>query len=173
MRARQQTAQTASANCRFINSGLDAAFVYIGCKYSNELADCTEAAHQTIPEITIPPVGQTRAGPCKSDDRPRIQLIDPHLVCEELEQRRLRVLEWINFSGSVAILRASFAIEPNAQRDPTADEQERNEKHRLDHVCNAEGNRFTREITMQPWPSGGEQDTQKNCANRQHNQAHR
>src|SRR5438034_11406946 len=100
MRAGQQTAQTASANGRFIHSRIDAALVHIGCKYSKELADCAEAAHQTIPEITIHPVGQTRAGPCESDDRPRIQLIDPHLVCEEPEQRRLRVLEWVNFSRS-------------------------------------------------------------------------
>src|SRR5260370_32488946 len=150
MRAGQQTAQTASANCRFINSGVDAAFVYIGCKYSKELADCAEAAYQTIPEIAIHPVGQTRAGPSERDDRPRIQLIDPHLVCEEPEQRRLRVLEWINFSGSLAILRASFAIEPDAQRDPTADEQERNENHRLDPVLLANLTRFTHNLTMHP-----------------------
>src|SRR6478609_7510627 len=116
MRAGQQTAQTASAHCRFIHSGIDAALVHIGCKYSKELPECAKAAHQTIPEITIHPVGQTCAGPCESDDRPRIQLIDPHLVCEEPKQCRLRVLEWINFSGSISILRASFAIKPDAQR---------------------------------------------------------
>src|SRR5207247_4608608 len=109
-------------------------------------ADCGEAAHQTIPEITIHPVGQTRARPCKSDDRPRIQLIDPHLSCEEPEQRRLRVLEWINFRGSISILRPSFAIEPDTQRDPNANEQERNEKHGLDQVGKFEMNRISREI---------------------------
>jgi hypothetical protein len=85
----------------------------------------------------------------------------------------LRVLEWINFSGSISILRPSFPIKPDTQRDPTANKQERNEKHGLDHVCNVEINRFTREITMQPWPGGGEHDAQENCANRQHNQRHR
>src|SRR5262249_14185946 len=114
VRTRQQTAQTAGAGCRFIHSSVDAALINIGCKYSTELADCAEAAHQTIPEITTHPVGQTRAGPGERDDRPRIQLIDPHLVCEELEQGRLRIFEWIDFSGSFAILRASFAIEPDA-----------------------------------------------------------
>src|SRR6476469_3750666 len=172
MRAGQQTSQTASAKCRFINSGIDTALVYIGCKYSKELADCGEAAHQTIPKITIHPVGQTRAGPCESDDRSRIQLIDPHLVCEEPEQRRLRVFEGINVRGSISILRPSFSIEPNAQADPGANEDERNEKHGLDQVCNVEVNRFSRQITMQPWPDGGEYDAQETRANRQHNQRH-
>ena len=40
-------------------------------------------------------------------------------------------------------------------------------------VRNVEVNRFTREITMQPWPGGSEHDAQENCANRQHNQRHR
>src|SRR5262249_3634369 len=115
---------TASANGRFIHSGIDTALVHIGCKYSKELADCAEAAHQTIPKITIHPVGQTRAGPRECDDRLRIQLIDPHLVCQEPEQHRLRILEWINFRGSISILRASISIKPDAQRDPTANEHE-------------------------------------------------
>ena len=38
---------------------------------------------------------------------------------------------------------------------------------------NVEVNRFAREITMQPWPGGGEHDAQENGANRQHNQRHR
>src|SRR5207247_3878389 len=108
---------------RFIDTSIDAALVHIGCNYSKELADCAEAAHQAIPEITIHPVGETRAGPCKSDDRPRVQLIDPHLVCEEPEQRRLHVLEWINFGGSISILHPSFAISPDTQRYPTAEQQ--------------------------------------------------
>src|SRR5437764_14501055 len=136
MRAGQQAPQTAGATRRFIYSGIDAALVNTGCKRSKQLANCAEAAYQTIPEITIHPVGETRGCPCKSDDRPRIQLIDPHLVCAEPEQRRLRVLEWINFSGSISIARPSFAIEPDTQRDPPADECDRNEKHRLDKVCN-------------------------------------
>src|SRR4029453_2143092 len=99
------------------------------------------------------------------DDLPRIQLIDPHLVCEKAEQRRLRVLEWINLRGSISILRARFAIEPEAQCDPSANEDERNEKHGLDQVRHVEANRFTHEITMQPWPGCGEHDAQENCAN--------
>src|SRR5262249_56202676 len=115
--AGQQPAQTASASCRFICSGVDAALVHTGCKYSKELADCAEAAHQTIPEITIHPVGQTRARPAESDDRPPIQLINPHLIREEPEQRRLPVLAWINFSGTISILPPTFPLHPHPQHN--------------------------------------------------------
>src|SRR5258707_8757186 len=119
----------------------------MGVYETKACGECADAVHQASPEITVHPVGQTRARRSKSDDRPRIQLIDPHLVCEEPEQRRLRVLEWINLRESISILRPSFPIKPDAQRDPTADERKRNEKHRLDHARNVEVNRFAREIT--------------------------
>src|SRR5262249_50873791 len=169
VRAGQQTAQTASADGRFIHSGVNAALVHIRCKYSKQLADRAEAAHQTVPKITIHPVGQTRARPGESDNRSRVQLIDPHLVCEESEQCGLCVLKWINFCSSISILLASFAIKPNAERDPTANEHERNEKHWLNEVRNVEVNRFTREIIIHPWPRGCEHDAQEDRADRQHN----
>src|SRR4051794_26547085 len=132
MRTGQQTAQTPSANCRFIYAGVDAALVHTGCKHSKHLANRAEAAHQTVPEIAIHPVGKARARPRKSDDRPRIQFLDPHFVCEEPKQPRLGVLEWINFSGSISTARARLSIKQDAHRGSTSYQEERNEKHGLD-----------------------------------------
>src|SRR5439155_11745701 len=156
----------------FIDSHIDPTLVDPRCNNSKNLTDYAEAAHQTIPEITVHPVGELRARPSEGDDRARIQLIDVHLVCEQPKQRRLRIFERINFRGSISIPSTSFSIKPNTQRHTSADKYEGNEKHRLNQARELEVNGFACEITMQPWPRRREHHTQENCADRWHDHRH-
>src|SRR5262249_9035095 len=82
-------------------------------------------------------------------------------------------VKWVSCGGTISIKQARFAIKPNAERDPTANEHERNEKHWLNEVRNVEVSRFTLKIIIHPWPRRGEHDAQEDRADRQHNKRHR
>src|SRR5439155_12575832 len=125
VRGGHQPAEPASASRGLIDSSIYAALINTACKDSKKLADGAEAAHQAIPKIAIHPVGQTRAHPTARDDCVSIKFVDPHFVCEESKQCRLRILEWVNFSWAISILHTGFAIHPQTDADTRTDEDER------------------------------------------------
>jgi hypothetical protein len=129
----------ARAYGRFIDSGIDAALIKTGREDSEQLTDRAESAHQAIPEMTIHPIGQTRAHPAERDDRASIKFVDPHFIFEESKQLGLRKFERIDVGGTLSILHASFAIHPAAQSEAHAHENQRKKKRRLNqaHKLNA------------------------------------
>ena len=76
-------AQTAGAGCRFINSGVNTALAEVGCKDSKKLAETAESTHQTVPNISIHPIGEASSRPAERDHGLCVQLVDPHSVFEK------------------------------------------------------------------------------------------
>ena len=97
--------------------GIDSALINTCRKSSEELPDRADSAHQAIPEMTIHPIRQTRAHPTERDDCASIKFVDPHFIFEESKQLGLREFERINIGGTLAILRAGFAIHPDTERN--------------------------------------------------------
>ena len=137
------TAEAARAGHGFINADVDPAFVEISAENSKELPEPGESSHETVPEMTIHPVGDARGHSAPRDDGPVVNFVQPHFVFEKVKQCGLRALERIHLRGTVSILSAGrtdsfrgelagFAIHDKAESDADSDERERNEQHRLD-----------------------------------------
>src|SRR6266567_5333144 len=107
----------------FVHSRIDAALVDVRTKDPEELTDSAKSAHESVPDISVHPIGETRRHGAERDHGAFINLVEPHFVFEKAEQRRLRLLERIGLAG--------LAIHQNAEPDANDDERERNEKHRL------------------------------------------
>ena len=111
---------------------------------SEKLTDRAESKHQTIPEITVHPIGQTRAHPTKGDYRASIKLVDPHFIFEEPKQLGLRELERINVGRTLSILRTGFAIHPDTKRNARPYKDQRKKECRLNQARELEVCRFVR-----------------------------
>ncbi len=129
---RHHTAEAARAGHGFIDPDVDAAFVEISAENSKELPESGESSHETVPEMTIHPVGDTRGHSAPRDDGPVVNFVQPHFVFEKVKQCGLRVIERIRLWGTMSIFLAGFAIHDKAESDADSDERERNEQHRLD-----------------------------------------
>ena len=134
MRSGHQSTQTTGADCRLIDSSIDSALINAGRKNSEELTDRADSAHQAIPEMTVHPIGQTRAHPTERDDRASIKFVDPHFIFEESKQLGLREFERIDVGGTLSILHASFAIHPDAERNARPHKDQRKKKRRLNQA---------------------------------------
>src|SRR2546421_2380 len=132
------------SKCRHITSESNAASALInsGRESSEELTDRAESAHQTIPEMTVHPIGQTRAHPTERDDRAGIKLVDPHFIFEKPEQLGLREFERISVGGTLSILRAGFAVHPDTERNAGPHKNQRKKEGRLNQARELEVCRF-------------------------------
>src|SRR4051794_8458674 len=105
MRCGHEAAEAARAKGRGIDPSINPALIDTLARDAEDLTDCADGPHEPIPDETIHEVGQPRETTTGGYDRVRIDLIDPHLVLQKSEQRRLRVLERIRATG--------IAIHPN------------------------------------------------------------
>src|SRR5439155_3143349 len=149
-----RTPDTASANRRFIDSSVDAALVEAICEDSKKLAESPKGADQIVPEIAIHPVRQTRGHPTERNHRVPVKFVQPHFVLEEPEQFWLREFQWIDVGRTTSVLRADFAIHPDAERDTCAHKHQRKKEHRLNQARAVKAYGFDGQVDNQPGPPG-------------------
>src|SRR4051812_30612998 len=95
MRCGHEAAEAARAKGRVIDACINPALIDTLARDAEDLTDCANGPHQAIPNKAIHEVGQPRETTTAGYDGVRIELVDPHLVLQELEQHRLRVLQRI------------------------------------------------------------------------------
>ena len=111
---------------------------------SEELTQSRRIRALGDPEMTVHPIGQTRAHPTERDDRASIKFVDPHFIFEKPEQLGLREFERINVGGTLSILRTGFAIHPNTERNARPHKNQRKKE------CLAESGARTRSVQVRP-----------------------
>src|SRR6202011_376891 len=77
MPAGHETPETARTGHGLIDAGVDAALVDAGAKSSEQLPESAESSHESVPDVPIHPVGNTRSGSAESDHRPFVKFVEP------------------------------------------------------------------------------------------------
>src|SRR5205085_12408909 len=96
------------------------------------------------------------------DDGVHVDFVDPHFVLEKTKETRLRLLKRIVFTGA--------AIDPNSESDADTDKKKREEDRRLNQEMRVKARRVSGQISFEPRPGRGENETKKNRAKRQRDQ---
>src|ERR1041384_5371212 len=134
MKFRHQPPEPARPENRFVDAGVNSAFVNAGGKIPEEVSDSADAANQSVPDKTIQPARDERGRFAQRNNRVRIKFVDPHFVFEETKERGLRLLNGISLAGT--------SVNQNSQADSARDKCERNKKHRLDQEIEIESRGF-------------------------------
>src|SRR4029077_1848031 len=129
---------------------------------SNKLSDYADATDESVPKIAIHPIGKPRENVGEYENGPIVNFVDPHFIFEKTKEHGLRALNWIRFRCT--------AVDPDADRYARAHKHERDNKHRLNQKMRIKMRLISREIIFKPRPGRREDDAEKNCANREHDQ---
>src|SRR4051812_480379 len=95
MRCGHEPSQTSSTAGGSIDAGIDPTLVDTFAGDAEELTNHGNGAHEPVPDKAIHEVREPRERTAEGNDAVSVEFIDPHLVLQEPEQRRLRMLDRI------------------------------------------------------------------------------